>query len=226
LADLKSTLSSLKGNAPIRATVEVQRTIVDRSKKPPETRSGGAVVEASVDGSGLHVIYAIPLLARVAKEQADREANPDRHAPTADAVVALGPLPISEHLDFADKLLGVLNHAELSSEKRVVLDGHAARLLALKVKNPPQKIPIGHVDILEDSLNVWIGDDNVPMAANRTSRYSAGIMFLKAEGAQVTRWSFLRKDDRLIATRSEEKNTSSGFGQNQDETEIVTALVK
>ena len=51
-------------------------------------------------------------------------------------------------------------------------------------------------------------------------------MFLKAEGTQVTRWSFQRKDDRLIATRSEEKSTSSGLGQNQDETEIVTAQVK
>src|SRR6266550_6011255 len=101
LADLKSTLSSLKGTSPIRATVELQRTTVDHSKKPPETRSGGAVVEASVDGQGLHVIYATPLLARVAKEQADREANPDRPAPTAQAVEALGPLPISEHLDFA-----------------------------------------------------------------------------------------------------------------------------
>jgi hypothetical protein len=226
LGDLKTAVASLKGAAPLRAAVELQRTEVDRSKKPPETQSGGAAVEAVVDAEGLHVMYAPALLVRVAKEQADREANSDRQAPTVDAVAALGPLPITEHLDFGRRLLGVLNRAELVSEKRVVLEGRSARLLALKIKNLPPKTSIGHVEILEDSLNVWVGDDNVPFAAHRTSRYSAGIMFLKVEGAQITRWNFLRKDDRLVATRTEEKSTLSGFGQNRDETEITSVVVR
>jgi len=225
-ADLKAAVAALRGAAPIRATIEMQRVDVDKGKKPPETVTGGAVVDALVDAEGLHVAYAPPLLARVAKEQSDRQANSELHAPTARAVAELGPLPIAERLDFGRRLLGILSRAELVSEKRVVYEGRPARLLALKVKNPPPKTSIGHVEILEDSLNIWIGDDNIPFAAQRTERYTGGILFLKAEIKQANRWTFMRKDDRLVATRSEARNAQSGFGQNNEETEIVTVAIR
>jgi hypothetical protein len=225
-ADLKAAVGGLRGAAPIRATIEMQRVDLDKGKKPPETISGSAVVDALVDGEGLHVAYAPALLAKVAKEQAERQANPDLHAPTARAVTELGPLAIAERLDFGRQVAAMLSRAELLSEKRVVYEGRPARLLALKIKNAPVKTSIGHVEILEDSLNVWIGDDNVPLAAQRTERYTGGILFLKMEIKQANRWTFMRKDDRLVATRSEAKNAQSGFGQNNEETEIVTVAIR
>ena len=224
--DMKAALASLRGTARIQAELEIKRTDIDRGKKPAETTSGAAAVEALVDGDGLHIAYTPALLARVAREQADRQANNELHAPTARAVAQLGPLAIAEHLDFGRILLGMLGRAAVASEKRVVYDGRSARLLALKLNTPAPKTSIGHLEILEDSMNVWIGDDNVPLAAQRTERYTGGILFLKAEGTQASRWAFARKDDRLVATRTETKNTSSGFGQNQDETEIVTVLLR
>lgn len=225
-SDLKAAVAGLRGAAPIRATIEIQRVDLDKGKKPPETISGGAVVEALVDGEGLHVAYAPALLTKVAKEQAERQANPDLHAPTARAIAELGPLPIAERLDFGRRLLGILGRAELVSEKRLMYEGRPARLLALKVKNPPPKTSIGHVEILEDSLNVWVGDDNIPVAAQRTERYTGGILFLKVEIKQANRWTFIRKDDRLVATRSESKNAQSGLGQNNEETEVVTVAIR
>ena len=225
-ADLKSAVAALRGATPIRATIEMQRVDLDKGKKPPETVAGSAVVDALVDGDGLHVAYAPALLTKVAKEQAERQANPDLHAPTARAVAELGPLPIAERLDFGRQLTGMLSRAVFLSEKRVVWEGRPARLLALKIKNPPPKTSVGHVEILEDSLNVWIGDDNIPLAAQRTQRYTGGILFLKADIKQANRWTFTRKDDRLVATRSETKNAQSGFGQNNEETEIVTVTLR
>jgi len=225
-SDLKATIGALHGAAPIRATVQLQKTEVDRGKKPPETVSGTAAVEASVDAEGLHIAYAPALVARVAKEQADRQANSELHAPTASAVAELGPLAIAERLDFGRSLLSILSKSELTSEKRVVLDGRPARLLALKVKNPPPKTSIGHVEILEDSFNVWIGDDNVPVAAQRTERYSGGILFLKMQIAQTSRWSFVKRDDRLVAVRTEEQSRQNGFGQDRDETNVYTVALK
>jgi len=224
--DMKAAVASLRGTATIQAALEIQRTDIDRGKKPPETVSGGAAVDALVDGNGLHVAYTPALLAQVAKEQAARQANQELHAPTARAVEELGPLPIAERLDFGRILLGMLGRAAVVSEKRVVYDGRAARLLTLKLNTPVPKTSIGHLEILEDSMNLWIGDDNVPMAAQRTERYTGGILFIKAEGSQTSRWAFTRKDDRLVAKRTETKNTSSGFGENRDETEIVTVQVK
>jgi len=225
-ADLKAAVAGLRGAAPIRATIEMQRVEVDKGKKPPETVAGGAVVDALVDGDGLHVAYAPALLAKVADEQAKRQANPDLETPTAQAVAELGPLAIAERLDFGRRLAGLLSRSELVSEKRVVYDGRPARLLALKIKNPPPKTSVGHVEILEDSLNVWIGDDNVPLAAQRTERYTGGILFLKMEIKQANRWAFTKKDDRLVATRSEAKSMQNGFGQNNEETEVVTVALK
>lgn len=226
LAELKTAVAALRGTAPIRATIEMQRVDLDKGKKPPETVTGGAVVDALVDGEGLHIAYAPALLAKVADEQARRQANPDLHAPTAQAIAELGPLPIAERLDFGRRLAGLLSRSELVSEKRLVYEGRPARLLALKIKNPPPKTSIGHVEIVEDSLNIWIGDDHVPLAAQRTERYTGGILFLKIEVKQASRWTFLRKDDRLVATRSEAKNAQNGFGENSEETEIVTVTVR
>jgi hypothetical protein len=226
LTDLKAAVGGLRGAAPIRATIEIQRVDLDKGKKPPESVSGGAVVDALVDGDGLHVAYAPALLAKVSKEQADRQANPVAKTPTTYAIGALGPLPIAERLDFGRRLAGLLSRSELVSEKRVVLEGRPARLLALKIKNPPPKTSVGHVEILEDSLNVWVGDDNLPMAAQRTERYTGGILFIKAEIKQANRWTFIRKDDRLVVTRSETKNTQNGFGQNNEETEVVTVAMR
>ena len=138
----------------------------------------------------------------------------------------LGPLPIAERLDFGRILLGMLGRAAVVSEKRLVYEGRPARLLTLKLNTRVPKSPIGHVELLEDSMNVWIGDDNIPLAAQRTERYTGGILFIKAVGTQANRWAFTHKDDRLVATRTETKNTSSGFGENRDETEIVTVQVK
>jgi hypothetical protein len=224
--DLKAAVGGLRGAAPIRATIEMQRVDLDKGKKPPETVSGSATVEALVDGEGLHVTYAPALLSKVAKEQADRAANSELHAPVSRAVAELGPLPIAERLDFGRRLIGILNRADLVSEKRLLYEGRPARLLALKIKNPPPKTSIGHVEIVEDSLNVWMGDDNIPLAAQRTERYNGGILFLKVEIKQASRWTFIRKDDHLVATRSEAKSSQNGFGQNSEETEIITVAIR
>jgi hypothetical protein len=120
----------------------------------------------------------------------------------------------------------MIGRAAVVNEKRVVFDGRPARLLALKLNTPTPKMSFGHLEILEDSMNVWIGDDNIPLAAQRTERYTGGILFIKAEMAEASRWTFVHKDDRLVATRTETKNSSSGFGENRDETDVVSVLVK
>ena len=226
LGDLKAAVATLRGTAPIRATVEMHQTEVDRGKKPPETVTGAAAVDANVDAEGLHVAYAPALLARVAKEQAERQANNEAHTPTTRAMAELSPLTIAERLDFGRRLLGILAKAEVTSEKRVVYDGKPARLLAMKVKTPTPKTSVGHVEILEDTLNVWMGDDNLPLAAQRIERYSGGIMFLKMQIAQSTRWNFVRRDDRLVAVRGEEKSSQNGFGQNNEETNVATVMLR
>src|SRR4051812_30272078 len=82
LGDLKAAVAGLRATAAIRATVEMQRVEVDKSKKPATTMTGGAVVDALVDGEGLHVTYAPVLLARVAKEQGQRQGDDEMPAPT------------------------------------------------------------------------------------------------------------------------------------------------
>src|SRR2546430_13145271 len=56
-ADLKGAVAALRGTSPIHATVELQQVEVDRSKKPPEAVSGGAVGGAPVHADGLPVVF-------------------------------------------------------------------------------------------------------------------------------------------------------------------------
>jgi hypothetical protein len=79
--------------------------------------------------------------------------------------------------------------------------------------------------VAEDRLNIWIGDDNLPLAAERTTKSTAGFLFFHSDSSERTSITFAQAGDRLIVARLETSANGSGMGQNFDESSLQTVTV-
>ena len=84
------------------------------------------------------------------------------------------------------------------SESRAVREGHPVRVIVLKLtpKLPPEATSIFSVKFTEDQMTVWLGDDNLPVAAERIQRGTAGFMFIKGSMMNRSSWTFAHVVDR------------------------------
>src|SRR5436309_1744977 len=82
-----------------------------------------------------------------------------------------------------------------------VREGRAVRIIVLKLtpKLPPEATSIFSVKFTEDQMTVWLGDDNIPVAAERVQRGTAGFMFIKGSMTNRSSWTFAHVGDRLVA---------------------------
>jgi hypothetical protein len=96
------------------------------------------------------------------------------------------------------------------------------------LKVPPERGPKSDVKVSNngDAVSLWIGRDGVPLAAERKSQFSAGFLFIKATGAATEKWTFTRRDDRLVVTRHERVTSGSGMGQSSNGTELQILSIK
>jgi len=74
----------------------------------------------------------------------------------------------------------------------------------------------------EDRITLWVGDDNLPLAAERTQKSTGGVMFLHATYVGHMSYTFGHTADRLILARLEATDSGSGMGQNVDKTSVQT----
>ena len=226
LADLKAAVGMLHGTAPCRAMVDVQREENNKGKVQNAKTTSSASAEAEINDDGLRVMYSSALLAKVAAEDAANDADNSKPAPTVGAMRSINAMSIVERLHYAESLLRLLNRSKTLSEARVVWQGRPARQLVMKVTTPPPKTPVGKVEYPEDKLTVWVGDDNLPLAATYSQKVVGGILFIKGEATASESWTFTRKDDRLILIREERAHNANGFGQHSDGREVITVTLR
>src|SRR5688572_5875651 len=69
LTDIRGALGKLTAREPIRATYEVQRTVVSEGKFDNDKVNGKAVVELEGSGGEFRVVIPKPLLEQIAREQ-------------------------------------------------------------------------------------------------------------------------------------------------------------
>ena len=224
LGDLKNALTALRGQAPLRATVALQRTTKNSEKKT--TITGNAAVEVSRDTEGLHVNYPTSLLARVESEQNTASEDPDAQRPTVGTLGAFSVSSVAASIDAQGFLQRLLAQSKLLSETRVTYQGRPARLLQFKVTMRVPKTPVGKVDVPENALSLWIGDDNLPLAGEHRRRIVGGVLFLKGEATSTDRWTFSLHGDHLVAVRTETQEKASGLGRHGESREVMTVTVK
>ncbi len=168
-----------------------------------------------LDGEGVHITFAPAVVEQFVREQREHTANPKKIDATSRTAGHVDPLWVLEHLNAADMFLGLLRYARLQSEVHVTWQSHPARLLAFRIDEPepPGMKGIGSVDIKENRLRVWIGDDNLPLAAERVQDGTVRVFLFHGTMKSLESWSFARVADHLVVTRHDSSHNADILGQ-------------
>lgn len=215
LADVRTSLAALHGNTPIRATFELQRTRKAQGRFANNESNGSVDVEVLADSTGLRMTFGNAILERATAEAVAHQADPKKPTPVRSTLAEIDATTLSDDLDYARAMLRLLSIGKVVSESRTVWQGHPAHLLILKL-NPklnPEATTVFHVNFSDDTLHLWVGMDNVPLAAERLQKGTAGFLFLRGEMNNRQSWMFTHIADRLLVTRYEFSFAGSGFGQ-------------
>jgi hypothetical protein len=228
LAPLRSALTSMRGTQPVNANVQVHRIRKSSGRFSNNQSTGGATFGVAIDANGLHVTIAPGLLEQAAREAREREVDTKKMTPTRAALDEMELLSIAESLNFSSSLLRLLSIGTVTAEQRVVWQGRPARLVTLKLteKLPPQATSVFNVHFADDSLRLWVAEDNTPLAAERVRKGSARFLFLRGEMNSHESWRFVRREDRLVVAHSEASFAGSGFGQRGEGRTVQTVTLR
>ena len=212
LSDVKSAVRRLTATQPVRATFTTEADVKAAGRFANDNSRRKAAVEVAHDQAGVTISISSAMLDRAQKQG-------------QDLIGSIRTIPIVEALDFRRPMLELLEYATLIEEKPSVFAGRPARLLILKLSPPPKKesntIRIGSVKS-EERMSLWVGEDAVPLGAERSEKSSAGIMMFRASGTSRTKYVFGRTADRLILAREESEDSGSALGQNVQRSGVQT----
>lgn len=211
LDELRTALGTLQGQGSVRGTFEARlsKQEADRSK-PPESANATAHVEQ--DGSGLVIRWD-----RATLKRANDEANPPNKGKPKEMLSTLlgssSALRIDECVNRAPGLLRDLEGAQLKSERSDTYQGKPVRVLELSLleRAPDDE----HINMKESlhSATMWIGQDNLPLAATITHRRKAKVLvFLSFEQQEKEEFVFSQAANRLVVLKHDAQGTAKGLG--------------
>jgi hypothetical protein len=218
LGDVRVAVSRLSAKTPVRATFASRQFSKASGRFANENVQRNVSAEVAHDAAGVSIIIPQTLLDEVSRARNRGDASAQY------LIGVIGTVAITDALDFRDSLLAMLDHAVVTREERVPFQGKPTRRLLLKLQPPAKKsgtIEIGTVKT-DDELSLWIGDDFVPLAAERTQRTTAGFMFFHGTYAGHSSYAFAHTANRLTLARLETSGNGSGMGQNVETTDVLT----
>lgn len=226
LRDVRIALNRLTATQPIRATFATEQRVKSKGRFANENIIRTASAEVAHDASGISITIPQALVERVASERRARKVSDDI---ARGPIGSLDTLEIADAIDFRESLLVIIENATVVSEKRATPNNRAGRVLELKLNPKPQReanaIRIGSVKN-DETMRLWIGDDNLPFAAERSQKTTAGFMFIKGTFSAKSNYVFAQAGDRLILARFETSDSGSGMGQDIAKSVVQTLTVR
>lgn len=212
LGDLRATLARLQGSAPVAGTLAITQHTRD-GEGAKAKRSEATLTLDVAAARGLRIRVPAPVLATAARERAAAQADPERPTPTADLLSAIGPVQVLRMLDVAANLQLAVADAKLLKDTPTTLDGAPARELTfdrpLRVSNSDRS----KVKHYRSTLSLWLSPQGVPLAYITHTDTEAGWLFLDFNLKRNESVRLAVIDGRLIATRLELDQQTSGLGQ-------------
>ena len=222
---MRTALGKLTAREPIRATYEVQRSVISEGKFDNDKVSGKAVVELESGGGELRVLIPRPLLEQIGREQEARALDVEKPTPTVSALSQLDPVDTSTAIDFAPTLLRMLHGAKLLSDAQSTFQGKPTRAIVLRLEDRIEKEDKSRLKISENRLTLWVGPDLVPIGAEHLFTAKVSVFLLKFETRQKKSWYLTQVADHLVRVRHESTENSSGMGQKANEMVVSTVKV-
>lgn len=228
ITDMRAAVSQLHATRPIHVSIDVQQSRKNEGRFANQQFTGTASMDVVEDDAGLHITFPRAILERADRESREHTADPRKQTPTRAAVNDTEATEIADAVDFAGPFLRLIDTARKVSETRTMRDGHSVRLVVLKLtpKLPPEATSIFSVKFTEDQMTVWLGDDNLPIAAERIQRGTAGFMFIKGSMTNRSTWTFAHVGDRLVVLRDDSAYAGSGFGQKGEGRNVQVVTVR
>ena len=217
--ELKSAVGRLAALQAVRATFSSEVKVKAAGKFANEAMARSLSVDVVHDANGVTITLPQALVEKAGRGSDETAQN---------AIDGIRAMHIVEALDYRGAFLHMLNCGTVVEEKRVAFRGKPARFLVLALKVPVRKgnsISIGSSKVAEDRLSVWIGEDNLPLAAERSKKMSGGFLIFHSDMQERTSIAFAQAGDRLILARLETTSNGSGMGQTFDEHSVQTVTL-
>jgi hypothetical protein len=226
-SEFREALQRLQGQTPIKARVAVQTWRKNGDGADAEEWSGQAAVNAEDGAAGLRVHYARDLLTRLEIEREAQEKNPKARPATATALNAIEYRDVQTALGATPWLTRQLRRAGFKSEQAETWSGQSTRKLTFELGlGPLTERERKYVRKHEASLEVWIAADGTPLASRlRESVSGRAFVVVSFESRNEEDWVYTVVSDRLVATRHESRNVSSGAGERGESRTVLTVQV-
>lgn len=208
LDEVKSVLTGLRGDVAVRGTYEV-RSIETHGKETPELETLSAQVEDGADGMAVRWDHA---LIRRAEEESTQSPKPDHKL--VMLIQNNSATRIAAAVNYAPNLLNMLARSRVESERNDSWQGRPARLLELAVTSPPFTGWSG-IKVKENTHHVklWLGPDNVPLAASIRHKLKASVAVLFTYEQNSTQdLVFSKVANRLVVLKRHEEGVRKGGG--------------
>jgi hypothetical protein len=228
VTDMRAAISQLRATKPIHVSIDVQNSRKSEGRFANQQFTGTASLDVIEDDAGLHITFPRAILERADRESREHTADPRKTTPTRAAVNDTQATEIADAVNFAGPFLRLIDTAKKVSETRGVREGRPVRVVVLKLtpKLPPEATSIFSVKFTEDQMTVWLGDDNIPVAAERHQRGTAGFMFIKGSMTNRSSWTFAHVGDRLVVLRDDSAYAGAGFGQKGEGRNVQVVSVR
>jgi hypothetical protein len=219
LGDVRNAVSRLSAKPPVRATFLAKQFTKASGRYANEKAEQSVSAEVTHDAAGVSITLPQTLLDEVSRARNKGDSS------KLGLIGSIQTIPITEALDFRDSLLAMLENAIVKRDERAAFHGSPARRLVLTLRPRTAKdsntIQIGTVKT-DDEMTLWIGDDSLPLAAERVQKTTAGFMFLHGTYAGRSNYTFAHTPNRLMVARLETNDSGAGMGQNVEKTAVQT----
>jgi hypothetical protein len=218
LGDVRAAVGRLSAKTPVRATFAFRALSKASGRFGNENVQRNVSVEVAHDAAGVSITVPQTLLDEVSRARNRGDAS------AQNLIGSIGTVAITDALDFRDSFLAMLDHAVVTREERIPFQGKPARHLLLKLQPRPKQsgtIDIGTVKT-DVELSLWIGDDSLPLVAERTQKSTAGFMFFHGTYSGRTNYTFAHTANRLVVARRETSGSGAGLGQNIETSDVQT----
>lgn len=214
-SDLKAQLVRLNGGDAVKATFEVQYWQQVLEDKKPTVTQGRATAQVEDGPQGVRIGWSRGLLQQAQAEAKAQAKDPEKTVGTRAAMGTLGPLGVSETLNYAEALLREFERGQVQvqAERQETWNGKPAKLLVLKME---PRIPANQKKYMKElkvDAKLWVGADGLPLAYATDVKFKGSRFFISFEGGNRDEIQFARAGNRLVAAQLTSENQNSGLGQ-------------